>query len=522
MARARRAAVRILVAGAALLCAWAVWVSTLGTPAPANLLPAGADAVVELHEVGEVVEGVAGTRFAAAFAKSAIRQWLERTDAVTALDGLLGGVRQATGIPLGRMSVLHLVGEEAVWASYPREGTPDADLRWVAGCRLSLRAWAVAGVLRIAERFVPAAGVTRAEVAGRPVFTVGGAGGRPLYLFLAGRTLLLSPDGDLAAKAAQAAGGGAPAMPFDPALQAIRGALPAHGEIFLWGRGAEGAHAPGLAGLPAYRGAGARIRLAKTIEIDAAAEPATGRSAAAERGVHRLPAVALLKRRPLAFISSRTDPPGFLIDLLQERLWTAARRGAAARAESPVSPAGGYALALTEGAAGKGLLPAPRGLIAIGMKDAFAARAALPRLFPPGARSAPAGAVTALASRESIPLAGSFDLWGAAIGQDLVFATDTGLIEAAGQAAAMPGASREEAPGWQVDTVAALSVEQALPLLRRWVPPLSGLIAARWPGIPDLTRDLELLAAVRSVRVTVGSDDRRDRALATILLRDLP
>jgi hypothetical protein len=522
VARARRAALRILVAGAALLCAWAVWVSTLGTPAAANLLPAGADAVVELHDVGVVVERLAGTRFAAAFAKSASREWLERTEAVIALDALLAGVRRVTGIPLGRKSVLHLLGEETACAWYPREGTPDAEPRWVAACRLSLRAWAVSGMLRIAERFVPTAGVTRAEVAGRPVFTVGGAGGRPLHLFLAGRTLVLSPARDLAARAVQAADAASSAMPSDPGLQAIRGALPSRGEIFLWGRGAGLAISPGLAGLSAYRSAGALLKLGKSIDIDAAAELPVGHAGTADRGAKHLPALALLKRQPLAFVASRKEPPEFLIDLLQERLRTAARRGAAAHDESPVLPAGGYALALTGGAASTGLLPAPRGLIAIGMKDATAARTALPRLFPPGARSAPAGAATALASRESIPLAGTFDLWGAAIGQDLVFATDTGLIEAAGESPATPGASREEAPGWQVDTVAALSMEQALPLLRRWAPPLSGLIAARWPEIPDLTRDLDLLSAVRSVRITVGSEDRRDRALATILLRDVP
>jgi hypothetical protein len=160
------------------------------------------------------------------------------------------------------------------------------------------------------------------------------------------------------------------------------------------------------------------------------------------------------------------------------------------------------------------------------MPSGAEARAALPLLFPPGARSATAGGVTALASRESIPLAGELDLWGAAVGSTLVFATDTGLIaaaagtgggEAGATAAVLPGA-----PDWRIDAVAEVSMEQALPLLRRWGPPLSALLAARFPSIPDLTRDLDLAAAVRTVRVIVGSDEKRQRALITLHLRDLP
>ena len=77
-------------------------------------------------------------------------------------------------------------------------------------------------------------------------------------------------------------------------------------------------------------------------------------------------------------------------------------------------------------------------------------------------------------------------------------------------------------PGWRVDTIAAISIEKALPLLRSWSAPLSGLVAARWPEAPEITRDLELLAAVRTVRAVFGSDGRRDRASITVNLRDLP
>jgi hypothetical protein len=79
-----------------------------------------------------------------------------------------------------------------------------------------------------------------------------------------------------------------------------------------------------------------------------------------------------------------------------------------------------------------------------------------------------------------------------------------------------------EPPEWDVRAVAAISMDKILPLLQRWSAPLSGLIAARWPDAPEITRDLGLLAATGTVRVVAGSDDRRDRAAITLNLRDLP
>ena len=64
-------------------------------------------------------------------------------------------------------------------------------------------------------------------------------------------------------------------------------------------------------------------------------------------------------------------------------------------------------------------------------------------------------------------------------------------------------------------------MEKFLPLLRRWSAPLSGLVAANWPEAPDIARDLGLLAAVGTVRVAAGSDDRFDRAAITLTVHDL-
>jgi hypothetical protein len=239
-----------------------------------------------------------------------------------------------------------------------------------------------------------------------------------------------------------------------------------------------------------------------------------------------LPALSLLKRGPLAFLSSRQPVPAPLIDLLHDRLRAAARRRGGAGPEPTVAPGRGFAVVVTESAGGSGLLPVPQGLIALGLRGDAAARDLLPLLFPPGARSASTGGVTALASRESIPLAGEFDLWGAADGPSLLFATDPGLLAAAiGSGGAGGDAAIAEAlpqaPDWRVDAIAEISMEKALPLLRRWAGPLSALLAARWPEAPDLTRDLDLAAALRTVRAVVGSDGKRDRSLVTLDFRDL-
>jgi hypothetical protein len=235
--------------------------------------------------------------------------------------------------------------------------------------------------------------------------------------------------------------------------------------------------------------------------------------------------MSLLRRSPLFFFASRDPVPSSVADLLQAR-----RRAAALRQTSPASPGGeirtgsGYAVAITDSAGGSGLFPAPRGLVMVGMGSAGEAARSLPLLFPRGARTAAAGGTQALATRESFPLAGEFELWGAALGPRLVFATDTALIDAAAADAA-DGSTNDPPvpePGWQVRAIGALSMDKALPLLRRWAAPLSGLITARWPAAPDVSRDIDLLAALGTVRVAAGSDGRRDRAAITLHLRDLP
>lgn len=110
---------------------------------------------------------------------------------------------------------------------------------------------------------------------------------------------------------------------------------------------------------------------------------------------------------------------------------------------------------------------------------------------------------------------------GAAIGSRLVFATDTSLIVAAAADAGAEDARRPADPSWTVSAVATISMEKALPLLRRWSAPLSGLVAASWPEAPDISRDLDLLAAVGAVRVTAGFDERFERAAVTVDVHDV-
>jgi hypothetical protein len=159
----------------------------------------------------------------------------------------------------------------------------------------------------------------------------------------------------------------------------------------------------------------------------------------------------------------------------------------------------------------------------LGMADAAAAEHALAQLFPADALSAPVGSTVARATRESFPLAGEFELWGAAAGPRLLFATDTALIAAAaGDAPAVERDRTVPDPAWRVDALASVSMTKALPLVRRWAAPISGLIGARWPRAPQLTDDLDLLGAIRTVRVVGGSDARFERAAVTVQVGDLP
>jgi len=223
------------------------------------------------------------------------------------------------------------------------------------------------------------------------------------------------------------------------------------------------------------------------------------------------------------FMVTSSDPvPTAFADLLQGRLKAVAKRtpGMSAPA-TPIQTGNGYAVVITDGTGGTGFFPVPHGVVVIGMGSAAAAARTLPLLYPAGARTAAGGGTRALATRESFPLAGEFELWGAAIGPQLVFATETSLIDAASADPGAVAAPRPDDPSWTVGAVATISMEKLLPLLRRWGAPLSGLAAASWPEGPDIVRDLGLLAAVGTVQMTAGSDVRFDRAAITLTVHDL-
>ena len=523
--RAGRLVFRLLLAGALSGGAYFVWVSSVGSPSPIDLLPAGAFGVVEVRNAEGLAKQISGTRFTSAFAKSATRELLERTAAVKAFDSVLAEVERISGISPGRGSAFDLLGTEAVIGWYPPAGDAPG-VSWVAGGRLSVRAWMVATTMRLARNFgLGATSVTRQELAGRVLYSLPGGAGQSLHVFLAGRVLVGGPDRALVEKAARAAGDAGASVTREPAWQAIRGALPAEGELFAWVR--DGSTIPGA--LPAGRtgrgSVGARLRAGKTIEFDVAAEPASSKPTkkAASGTPEPLPGIALLPQAPLFFLTSRESVPTALTDLLQTRQRAVARRSTGNSAPvTAIEPGSAYAVVITDSTAGPGFFPAPRGLAMIGMASAAEAGRALPLLFPPGARTGTGGGTRALATRESFPLAGEFELWGAAIGRQLVFATDTALVDAAA-AAAGTGATRDpKDPSWAVSTVVSISMEKALPLLRRWGAPLSGLVLANWPAAPDIARDLGLLAAVDTVRVAAGSDDRFDRAAITLTVHDLP
>jgi hypothetical protein len=528
VARAGRFAFGLLLAGALSGGAYFAWVSSVGSPSPVDLLPPGAFGVVEARDAEDLARRLSGTRFAEAFARSATREWLERAEPVRAFDAALADLRRVSGISPGRGITFDLLGAEAAAGWYPPTGGA-AQAPWVAGGRLSARAWFAATLLRISARFgLGATGVTREEIAGRTLYSFPGGAGSSLHIFLAGRVLVGGSDRSLMVTAARAAGGASAGVTREPAWQAIRGALPARGELFIWvrDRGTIADALPAVSAARAGRGSvGALVRAGKTIEIDVAAEPASARSAAETAGgaPMPLPGIALLRREPLFMVTSRDPVPSALADLLQARRNAVVKRSPGRPAPATaIQPGNGYAVLITDGTGGTGLFPAPRGVVVIGMGSAAEAARALTQLYPPGARTAAGGGTQALATRESFPLAGEFELWGAAVGPQLVFATETSLIDAT---VAEPDAVTTPGPGdpsWTVGTVASLSMEKLLPLLRRWGAPLSGLVEASWPQGPDVVRDLGLLAAVGTVRVTSGSDVRFDRAAVTLTVHDLP
>jgi hypothetical protein len=523
--RAGRLVFRLLLGSALTGGAYLAWVSSAGSPSPVDVLPAGAFGVVEVRNAAGLAKDLSGTRFAAVFAKSATREWLENTETMKAFDSVLAEIERISGVSPGRGSAFDLLGIEAAIGWYPPTGGDATDVSWVAGGRLSVRAWVAATTMRLALKFgLGTTSVTRQEIAGRVLYSLPGSVGHSLHVFLAGRVLVGGPDRALVEKAARAAGDSGASVTREPVWQAIRGALPTDGELFAWVR--DGSTLPGA--LPAGRtglgSVGARLRTGKTIEIDFASEPASGTPAtkAAGSASGPLPATALLRQAPLFFLTSRDPVPTALSDLLQTRLRGVARRSTGN--SSPVTalqPGSGYAVVITDSAAGPGFFPAPRGLAVIGMTNAAKAAAALSLLFPPGARTGTGGGTRALATRESFPLAGEFELWGAAIGPQLVFATDIALIDAAGADAGTGTTRNPGDPSWAVSTVVSISMEKALPLLRRWGAPLSGFVAANWPAAPDIARDLGMLAAVGTVRVAAGSDDRFDRAAISLTVHDL-
>jgi hypothetical protein len=524
VARTRRFVFGFLLAGALSLGAYLVWIASVGSPSPVDLLPSGASGVVEVHGAEGLARRLSGTRFAAAFSRSATRGWLERTEAVLAFDAVLAEVERISGVSPGRGSAFDLLGAEAALGWYPPTDGGAAAAPWVAAGRLSVRAWAVATAMRLGRTLgIGAAQVTSEEIAGRAVYSLPGGAGESLYLFLAGRVLVAGSDRSLAVQAARTAGGAGAGVTREPGWQAIRGALPAHGELFVWLRDRSSIPGAPDAGHAGSGSVGARLGAGKTIEIDVAAEPSPSRAGGGAAGgaPQPLPGIALLRRTPLFLLTSREPVPSAFADLLQNRRSAVARRNAGASAPvDAIQPGNGYTVVITDSAGEPGIFPAPRGIVMIGMPSASEAARALPLLFPPGARTAAAGGTRALVTRESFPLAGEFELWGAAIGPQLVFATDTSLIDAA---AAEPdsAATRDRAdPAWPVSAVAAISMEKFLPLLRRWGAPLSGLVAANWPEAPDITRDLGLLAALGSVRMAAGSDDRFDRAAITLDVHD--
>ena len=525
MARTGRFVSRFLLVCALCGGAYLAWVSSFGTPSPVELLPPGAFCVVDVRGAEGLADRLSGTRFAAAFAQSATREWLERTAAVRAFDSVLAEVRRISGVSPGRSSVFDLIGAEAAVGWYPAAGGESAGALWVAGGRLSLRAWAVASAMRLGRMLgLGATSVTREETAGCVLYSVPGSAGKSLYLFLAGRVLVGGSDRSLVVAAARAVGDAGASVTREPAWQAIQGALPASGELYVWVR--DRSVIPGVvpAG-PSGRGsAGARLRAGKTIEIDVAAEPSSSRPAvnAAGGAPKPLPGIALLRQAPLFLLTSGEPAPTALTDLLQTRLRAVAKRSrSTATQQAAIRPGSGYAVVITDSVVGPGFFPTPRGVVVIGMADAAEAASALPLLFPPGARSATSGGTRALATRESFPLAGEFEFWGAAVGPQLVFATDTSLIDAAVADPGTVATPRPEDQTWTASSVATISMEKLLPLLRRWGPPLSGLVAASWPDGPDVTRDLGLLAAVGTIQVTAGSDSRFARAAITLNLHDL-
>lgn len=487
-----------------------------------DLLPAGAALALEVRGAGELFERIEGTRFAVTFFSGPTWAWLEQTEAVRALDGLRAGVGAAIGFTPRRRHILDLVGSDAAIAWYPPSGGAPGALegaRWVAAGRLSLRAWALSAAARLGARLGLAGGIARETVGATTVATVG-TGTDAVHVFAAGRLFAASSDRSLAHAAARLAGGDGTALTGAEDWKRVFAALPADGALRVWTRGDL---LPGWAAgevREPVRAAGAVVSAHEPATIDIFVD-APDPSRLQRSGSDTPPGLALAAPAPLFFHAAAGSPPLPLVDLIEQRAAAVARRGG--QPAPPLPPRGrGFALAVT-GAAEGGLFPRPQGILAVGMRDPGAARQALRLLFPPGARSAAGRWGEALSTRESFPLAGEFELWGTAAGDRLVLATDRALLEALDSGAA-PGDGPGDAadPGFRpLDSVTTLDLARLLPALRRYAAPLSGLLSARY-GLPDVSRDFDLLAAVRSVAVITGASPAGFVSRTTLELGDLP
>lgn len=513
MPRSRRSGVRLLFALLLLAAAGYGTLAWISRGPVRDLIPGGAVLVAELRDAADTYRRLEDSAFARRFAGSSTWAWLERTDFVKTLDGLIAEAKKVSGLPIQRRHLLDLCGREAVVAFYPISGAEGPLPHWVAGCRLSLRAWGIATVLSLADRLgVGHAPVRRESVAGKEIFCFASASpGTQYHAFTVGRLLVVGIDRELVVQAARCAAGDGTPVTRDPAWAAVRSQLPPGG-LFLWAGAAAVPAAlipPAKAGL---RSAGLVVLPGRETEIRLFTAPGEDRPAALSNAtaVASLPGIAMLARDPLFLYSRRGASPPLVGEWLENRAQAVARRdGAAVGAFPPLGE--GFGLVLTEGA-GNGPLPQPRGLVIVGMPDPAAAATALRLLYPRGSRSGDVGGLEVISTRESLPLLEPFELWGAAAENQLVFATDSGLMVglrpgSGGEraAATMPDPAAALGDGWRVEAVAAVSMEKALPLLRRYALPLSGLLRARSENVPDLPRDLELLGAIRAVTVYTGS-----------------
>jgi hypothetical protein len=526
----RRRPARLFLAGALLLLAGSAgYLSWISRAPVSDLMPGGAILVGELRGAGRTVARLEETRFARAFAGSRTAAWLESTGLVRAYDGLRAEVRATTGIGLTRRHLLDLLGKETVVAWYPAAAaTPGAGLPWVAGCRLSLRAWCLLSALRVAERWgVGDLHPPREQIAGREVLSLPGDDPqRPYRAFTAGRLLVVGVDRELVARAARCAAGQEAPVTREPGWTAVRAQLPPGQGLFLWARPA-GSPAALVAYGPAIPShAGLLVTPGAETEIRVFAPGAASRSPQATVPGPAFPGGGLRSRSPLLLHTRRNAPPPLVAELLAARAQAVARRDGTAAVELP--PLGdGFGLVVTD-SVDNAPFPLPRGVVLVGMQSPAAAGETLRRLFPRTARSRDIVGSTAYTTRESLPLAGSFDLWAAAAGRFLLFASDAALLEEAARAAAGGGPSAGGVDpgallgsGWQADAYTELTVGKAMPIARRYAPVLTGWLQARFGSAPDLGCDVELLRAIRSVTVATGTGADGSLARVRLSLADL-